>query len=216
MKSSELAQMLIALVVLAAVIIAPAAFGKPAPAIPIAFLYAFIILFVAVSAKKTFAFLLESDVEHSLWTLSRWGLHKQDRFKSPLPLGIILPLVISLFSFGAAKLMSVLTYETTPKKTRAVRAFGHTGTYTYVSMTDWHNALIGAAGIVAVLFVAFISYFLPYDAEPFARLATLYAFSNMLPLSKLDGTQILFGSRVLYVTLATITVIFTGYAIVLV
>lgn len=218
MKSSEILHLLIALVVLAALIVTPALFDRPAPAISEAFIFSFVILAVSIAAKKFFASLLESDVEHRLWSLERWGLHKQDRFKKPLPIGIILPVIVSLFSFGAAKLMSLLVYETTPRKTRSVRGFGHTGIYTYASMTDWHNALIGTAGIVSVLLLAFIAYFLPlkmYSLEPFARLATFYAFSNMLPLGKLDGTQIFFGSRVLYATLALITLIFFTYALLL-
>ena len=215
MKAAEISNVLIALIVLASLITAPALFDKPAPTIPESFLFAFIILLIAICSKKAIAFALESDVEHQLWTIERWGLHKQDQFKKPLPLGIILPIIVSLFSFGSTRLMTLLTYETTPKKTRAVRAFGHTKKYTYVSMTDWHNALIGAAGTLSVLLVALIAYILPWNAEPLARLATFYAFSNLLPFSKLDGTQIFFGSRVLYVTLATITIIFTGYAIAL-
>jgi len=215
MKYGEIIHIFVAFVILVAIIIAPKMFGNASPTIPKALLFAFIILLVSVSSKKIFAFLLESNVEHKIWTLERWGLHKQDKFKKPLPLGIILPIIISLFSFGAARLMSFLTYETTPKKTRAVRAFGHTKVYSYVSMTDWHNALIGAASTVSVLILALVAYFLPWNIEPLARLATFYAFSNMLPLSKLDGIQIFFGSRVLYVTLAAITLIFTGYAIVL-
>ncbi len=218
MKPSELVHILIALVVIAALIVSPMVFSRPAPSILEALVFAAIILIVAIASKKAAAFALESDVEHRLWTFSQWGLHKQDHFKKPLPTGIILPMLIALFSYGSAKLMSVLVYETTPKKTRALRGFGHTGVYTYVSMTDWHNALIGSAGIVATLVLASIAYFSPLDAgtlEQLARLATFYAFSNMLPLSRLDGTQILFGSRVLYVTLAVITLIFTGYAIML-
>lgn len=215
MKPLEIMHLLLALVVLAALIIAPAMFDHPAPSLAEAFIFALIILTISVAAKKFFASLLESDVEHRLWTLERWGLHKQDRFKKPLPIGLVLPIIISLFSFGTAKLMSLLVYETTPKKTRAVRGFGHTSVYTYTSMTDWHNALIGSAGIVSVLLLALIAYFVPWNIEPLARLATFYAFSNLLPLGKLDGTQIFFGSRVLYATLAIITLIFFTYALLL-
>jgi hypothetical protein len=219
MKSSEVLHLALAIVVLAALIIAPALFNHSAPSLAEAFLFSFIILTVSITAKKFFASLLESDVEHQIWTLERWGLHKQDRFKKPLPIGILLSIMLSLFSFGTAKLMTLLVYETTPRKTRSVRGFGHTGVYTYTSMTDWHNALIGAAGIVAILLLAIIAYFLPletYSLEPLARIATFYAFSNLLPLGKLDGTQIFFGSRVLYAALAIVTLVFFLYALLLV
>ena len=117
MRSKEMMHIFVAFVVLVALIIAPMMFFNASPTIPEALLFAFIILLVAISSKKMFAFLLESEVEHQIWTLERWGLHKQDKFKKPLPLGIILPIIITLFSFGTARLMSLLTYETTPKKT---------------------------------------------------------------------------------------------------
>jgi Zn-dependent protease len=82
-------------------------------------------------------------------------------------------------------------------------------------MTDWHNALVGAAGIIAILLVAFISYWYA-GLETLSKFATFYAFSNMIPFSKLDGSQIFFGSRVLWATLSIITLIFTAYAFALV
>jgi hypothetical protein len=78
-------------------------------------------------------------------------------------------------------------------------------------MTDWHNALIGAAGIVAVLILSIISYLIPWS-DSLWRLSAYYAFWNMIPLSNLDGTQIFFGSRVLWSTLAIVVAIFTVYA----
>jgi Zn-dependent protease len=79
-------------------------------------------------------------------------------------------------------------------------------------MSDFHNALIGAAGIIFTLALAVITYFLPVQLEQLAGLAIGYAFWNMIPVSNLDGTQIFFGSRVLYTTLAVITLVFVLFA----
>ena len=80
-------------------------------------------------------------------------------------------------------------------------------------MTEWHNGVIGAAGLVAVLLLSFISYFPGF--ELLTKLAAFYAISNMLPISNLDGTQIFFGSRILYITMLIITAIFFLYAAIL-
>jgi Zn-dependent protease len=95
-------------------------------------------------------------------------------------------------------------------KVRAAKRFGF---YSYSELTDFHNALIGAGGIIALLILSFISYFPGF--EYLSRIAAFYAFWNMIPISKLDGTQIFFGSRALWTALAIITIIFTAYALIL-
>ena len=82
-------------------------------------------------------------------------------------------------------------------------------------MTDWHNALVGSAGIIAILFLSFVVYWVP-QLGGLSKVAAFYAFSNLIPFSKLDGAQIFFGSRVLWATLSIITLIFTAYAFALV
>ena len=217
MKFQEISHIVIAIIVFAALIAFPAVFRSPAPSIPQAFLFAALIIFVSVLFKKAMAYLLETDVKHSIWSWSRWGLHKQDRLSTEIPVGILLPLFASLISIGTLKLATFLTYETTIKKTYPLRSFGRDSTYRYLTLTDWHNALIGGAGIIGVLFLSLISYFLPLDnIETLARLSAFYAFWNLLPLSTLDGSHILFGSRILWSTLALITLIFTVYALLLV
>ena len=176
------------------------------------FLFAVIIILVAVFAKKLIAYSLDADVEHTIWQFSRWGYKQHQHLKTPVPGGIIFPLFLSLFSLGSIKFPALLTYEASALKRRAAKRFGF---YSYTEMSDWHNALIGAAGIVAVLIIAIVTYFLPANFEYLAKMAVYYAFANMIPIAKLDGSQIFFGSRVLYTILAVIALIFFGYALIL-
>jgi hypothetical protein len=91
------------------------------------------------------------------------------------------------------------------------------GPYSFTEMTDWHNALVGAAGILSCLLITFVTYWLPGDFwSVIGKMATFYAFFNMIPFSKLDGSQIYFGSRVLWSVLAVITLIFMTYAMLLI
>ncbi len=165
-----------------------------------------LILATNILAKKIAARSLDADVEHEIWLWSRFGLKPGHHTAKPVPLGAILPLVISAFSLGVIKCMTLLTYETSALKRRAARRFGP---YSFTEITDWHTALIGTAGIGATLLLAFISYFIP-GLEGLPTLATYYAFWNIIPFSKLDGAQILFGSKVLYASLSIITLIMTG------
>ncbi|MBS3091317.1 hypothetical protein J4217_02625 [Candidatus Pacearchaeota archaeon] len=173
--------------------------------------FALLIIGINILAKKIIAFSLDADIEHETWKWSRYGLKPHQHFKTEIPLGIILSVILSLFSLGFVKFMSLLTYETRARKIRAAKRFGF---YSFTEMTDWHNGLIGASGIVALLLLSLVTYFISPD-DVLWRFSAYYAFWNMLPISKLDGTQIFFGSKILYSALGIITLIFTVYALVL-
>ena len=212
MKEREIFQIFIGMIVLAVIIGMTSIINLDLENLGKAFLFAFVLIFVSISAKKIVANWLDSDVEHEIWQWSRFGFKPNRHLKKRVPLGIVLPLFLSLFSIGTLKLMTILTYETRALKRRAAKRFGH---YSFTEMTDWHNALVGAAGIISILFLSFIVYWVP-QLEELSKIAAFYAFSNLIPFSKLDGSQIFLGSRVLWATLAIITLIFTTYAFALV
>lgn len=167
-----------------------------------------VIIATNIYGKKFMARLLDADVEHRTWTVSRFGFRPNQRFKSPFKAGIFLPLIFSVLSLGSIMLSSFLTYEASARKERAAKRFGY---YSYTEMTDWHNALIGAAGIITTLIVLVISYLTGF--EPLAKAAAFYVFWNMIPISDLDGTQIFFGSKVIWAILATISLLVALYSV---
>tara|TARA_Y100000310_G_scaffold302882_1_gene340705 strand:+ start:5219 stop:5863 length:645 start_codon:yes stop_codon:yes gene_type:complete len=176
-----------------------------------ALLFSVIIIIVSISAKKIVANLLDSDVEHELWFAQRYGYKKSWHLKKPIPAGIIFPLFFSIFSLGLLKVLTFLTYETKALKRRAARRYGP---YSYTEMTDWHNGLIGAAGIAALIILAVVVYFIPFANHEFlTKLTVYYAFWNLIPWAKFDGSQIFFGSRILWIFLSIITVIATLLAL---
>jgi len=172
-------------------------------------LFAIVLVVVNVAGKKIMASMLDLDVEHKMWTWSQWGWRKQQHFEKPMPAGVIIPLVITVLTRGVVSMLAVLTYEAKAKTIRAAKRFGF---YSYTDLTDWHNALIGAGGVIATLALSAVAYFLPTQLEQLAALSAGYAFWNMLPVSDLDGSQIFFGSRVLYAALGVITIIFAFYS----
>ncbi len=174
-------------------------------------LFSFIVIFVGVFTKKWMAYMFDSSVEHKLWHVYRVGWREHQHFKKELPFGIILPLVFSAFSLGAFKLMTFLTYETKALKHRAAKRFG---AYSFTEVTDWDNGLVGAAGIVGLLVLSIISYVLGY--ELLFKMSAYYTLMNMIPISNLDGTQIFFGSRIVWSVLAVISLIFGLYAFALI
>lgn len=205
MNTKEISTLLIALVTLTIIISFKSLLAGNIQYLGTAPLFAFLILLVNIGAKKWAAYSLDADVEHDLWYGARYGLKPGWKLEKKIPLGIIVPLAITAFSLGVAKCMTILSYETSALKRRAARRFGY---YSFTEMTDWHNALVGAAGIIGVLILAIIAYTIP-ALDGLTSLAVYYAFWNMIPWSKLDGAQIFIGSRILYTTLALLTLALT-------
>jgi Zn-dependent protease len=211
MKYSELLNILAAVIVLALVASFSALLKSDFTSLAKYFLFSLIIIAVAVFSKKLMANYFDADVEHKIWGTRRYWFRPHDYIEKEIPLGILLPLFFSIFTLGALKLTTLLTYETSALKRRAAKRHGY---YSYVEMTDWHNGAIGAAGIFGILVLSAVAYLLPIPGlESLAKLAAFYAFFNMLPLVRLDGSQIFIGSRVLYTILAVITLIFMAYAL---
>ena len=212
MKETEIIQIILGIVTLSVVMGFTDIIGLNAEAFGKIALVGTIIILVNIFAKKLMASHLDADVEHEIWKMQRYGLKEGDYLKKSIPAGIIFPIFITAITLGAVNLVTILTYETRALKRRAAKRFGP---FSFTEMTDYHNALVGAVGILSSLAIAFISYWIP-GAGLLGKIATFYAFSNMIPISKLDGAQIYFGSRVVWATLAIITLIFTAYALLLV
>jgi len=213
MKYSELAHVTAALLVLTVITGLSSVINGNPGYLSTALLFSLIILITNIGAKKLMANSLDAGVQHRIWSFRRYGFKPHWKFKNPIPTGVIFPLFFSAFSLGAFKLMTLLTYEVTALKRRAAKRFGP---YSHTEITEWHNSLIGAAGIVALFILAIFTYSLPYQGvEILSKWAIYYAFFNMLPLWNFDGTQIFFGSRILYSILAAITIFLTLFAFVI-
>jgi len=176
-------------------------------------LFSVIIILVPTIVRKAVAHTLDSEVTHEIWQFRRFGWKPGWTFKDFLPFGVIFPFVVSFFGLMMGTMyfaFSVLTYDARGLKYRVAKRFGHGS---YKELTDRHNGLIGLAGIVSMLVISVLAYYggLLY----FAKMSAYYAFWNMVPFSKLDGTQIFFGNPKLYVGLGIITLIFTMVAIAL-
>ncbi len=170
--------------------------------------FSVIVIVIPIIVKKAVAYSLDASVEHEIWQVYHTGIKPKQHFKKEKPFGLFVPLLFTLVSLGAWKVMTFLTYETRALKHRAAKRFGF---YSYTAMTDWHNGLIGACGVISLLIISVLAYL--SGLEYLAKMATYYAFWSVVPISKLDGTQIFFGSRVLWAVLAVTTLIFTLYAL---
>ena len=178
----------------------------------------FLIIIINVTAKKIIGYYLESEVEIKLWEIQKYGLlgifakkHPSKRFKNEFPIGAIMPLIVKVLSLGYITWLASLIFDVKPKTYRAAKRHG---LYSFTEMTEYHLALIAASGIFANLFFAVIGYLI--GAVEFAKLNTFYAFFNMIPISKLDGNKIFFGSLILWSFLASLILIGIGYIFLLI
>ncbi len=180
-----------------------------------AFLYTvlvvFLIIMINVIAKKITSYSLDSEIEVKMWEIKRWGVKIHRYFKKPFPIGAFLPLLTTAMTFGIFVWMGSLVFDVKAKVHRAARRYG---IYSFSEMTEWHIALIAAAGIFANLVFSVIGYLIGFPL--FARLNIYYAFYNLLPIGSLDGNKLFFGSLPLWSFLAVLVLIALGYAFLLV
>lgn len=172
-------------------------------------LFAFaIILLVYTLSKKLTAYYYEAEEETKIWSFQRYGLYERSYFKKPIPIGIILPFILSILTFGAVPWFAVIESDVKPTEGRAARRHDF---YSFSEMTEFQLALISASGIFSCLIIAVLAYIINFP--DLARLAVYFAAFNMLPLGKLDGTKVFFGSKILYSILGIVTLIALAYAV---
>jgi len=213
MKNKEIVQLLIGVMVLFVVAGIGAILNGDINAILQVMLFSVIAMGIPVIVRKAVAHSFDAEVEHKIWHLRQYGWRPGYRFNVPTPFGVLAPLLISFFGIINGTMFfvfTILTYETKALKHRVAKRFGNRS---YALMTDWHDGLIGAAGIVSMLVIAIFSYYGGFLY--FAKLSAYYAFWNMIPFSSLDGTRIYFGNRIIYFVLAITAFVFALMALIL-
>lgn len=165
-----------------------------------------IILIIYTASKKLTAYYYETEEETKLWTFQRYGFYEKSYFKNPIPIGVILSFLLSVVTLGYVKWFAVTESEI---KTTPARAVKRHDIYSFSEITDYHLAVISAAGIFFCFLLAIVAYFLNFT--DLARLSVFFACFNLLPLGKLDGSRIFFGSRLLYTVLVLIALIALVY-----
>jgi hypothetical protein len=176
-------------------------------------LFFVLIILVNIATKKISAYFFESDIKIKLWEVYQYWLTKKSHFNRALPM-IWLPPVLAFLSKGFIAWMPVLEFDITPRVERVTRRHG---LYRFSEMTEWHVALISAMGIAANLAFAVLAYIISVwvpGLEELARLNVYYAVWSLLPISSLDGSKILFGSKILWFALGVICLIFLAFALV--
>ncbi len=167
-----------------------------------------VVILINTFAKKITAFVLDSEIEIKLWEMKQYGFKKHWHFKKPVPIGVLLPLIVTFLSVGNLIWLSSLVFDVKAKIYRTARRWG---LYTFSEMTEWHIGLIAGWGIIATLVFSILGYLAGFT--DFTKISIYYAFFNMLPIANLDGNKIYFGNVILWSFLAIVTLIAMFYAL---
>ena len=173
-------------------------------------IYFIVIITVNIAIKKFISYYLEAKVTTRFWSWYQFGFTKQAHFKKPIPM-LWLPPLLSFVSKGYFLWLAILEFDIKAKSERVSKRHG---LYRFSEITDWHIASIAAGGIALNLILGILGYLAGF--EFFAKLSIWYAFWSIIPISGLDGSKILAGSRALWFTLLVIIAIFLGYSFIVV
>jgi len=169
----------------------------------IGLLWAAIIIFVSVIAKKIAAPAYSIKIEHKAWGWKRWGWYERSKFKKPIPLGIILPFFLSVLSLGLIKPLILLQFDA--ENLAHKRALRKRGEYRYSEINESDLAFTSAWGFWALIALAIIGNIL--NQPELTKYSVYYGIWNLLPISNLDGTKLFFGSLINWILLVIVYLI---------
>jgi hypothetical protein len=153
-----------------------------------------IALFINVSAKKIYSNSIGAISTFKLWGMRRINLYKGGKTKGDIYIGIILAMIITLFSAGELFFPIVgITFATVALKSdRAQRKFRQ--------LTDLEFARIHAIGPIASIILALL--LSPLKEILFfssiIKVSYIIGILSLIPLPQLDGFTLLLSSRMLY------------------
>lgn len=163
-----------------------------------AILISAIIMAISILSKKLAAYYIDVEIEHKIWEFQRYGLSTKSHFRRPFPIGLILPLLLAIITGGLLKFLAFLQFEARALPAKAVKKFG--GGSRFSGICEWDDAIIVFYGVLPLLILASLaSFFASPFLISFSKFSVIFAISNLIPISKLDGSKLLFGSRPLFV-----------------
>jgi hypothetical protein len=159
----------------------------------------FLIIFTSVTVKKLKAPSFSIKIEHKIWEFQRWGLYERSRFKKPVPMGLIFPFFLGIFSLGYLKPFVFLQFDFEDDLNRrklSQKGYKRAVRKDYLNQEDY--GYTSAWGFYAVLFLAIIGgslsfqYNLEFGAD-LAKFSIYYGLWNLVPFGQLDGSRLFFG-----------------------
>ncbi len=162
-------------------------------------LLSFISLLIFILSQKIISSIYRANSEYRVWYTRRFLIRESGYIKSKqpepklyetIPLGIILPILVILFSKGSLPFSAVLQTQISAFKPHRIGK-------KFSEVTEYESSVIALCPIITCMIIALLSKFLNLESLYIINLSL--AISNILPLPKLNGMTIFFGSRFLYI-----------------
>jgi len=167
-------------------------------------LLVFTIIIVSwIATKKLIAAHFAIKIEHTDWKLIQWWWLVRAYFRKPLPLGLIAPFFLAIFTLGYLKPFTFFQFDAENiEERRILKRHGPRGSRRKEIITEADLGYTAASGMYLLLALAIIGvilkpYFPAFGAD-LAKYSIYYGIWNLLPIGQLDGTKILFGTTVQY------------------
>jgi Zn-dependent protease len=164
------------------------------------FISSLLVILINMVTKKIVAERYDTKIEHHIWEIQKYGFRPLYKFAKPIPLGAILPILVTILSAGYITWMNGFYFTATPEIYKSSKRRGF---YPYSASSEFHEGLIATWGVVLNLIFGIAGILIGFPV--FAKLNFLYAFFNIIPLGKLDGNKILFGEKGLWYVIAIVS-----------
>lgn len=168
-------------------------------------------------AHKFIAKRFGGKTEFRIWGLRRYGFAREAKLPVYLdflrlklipikffPLGPIIAVLTTLFSKGRFYIPLVESFEIEQEKHKRIGR-------QFPNITEYEHSLISLAGPASNVLFALILQTINSTGifDLFITMNILYAIVHLIPISNLDGTKILFGTKYLYLFMILVTLIIT-------
>lgn len=157
-----------------------------------------IVMLVYVTSQKLMAYKYKANISYRIITISRFWFGPSKRllpgifknFKIEYPIGVILSLLVTLFTNGKLLFLTMGSFITDYEKYKRLG-------FKIAHLTEYETAKIAITGplIATILALVFKSI---GGFDEIVLVSSLYPLFNMIPLANSDGTKILFGAKYLY------------------
>lgn len=174
-----------------------------------------IIIPLNLVSKEIAANIFNLRIEHKIWHFQRWGFYSRSHFNKPIPMGLILPFILSFLSLGIIKCFVFLQFDYANNyKKRILKERGRTRR---TDINEADPAYTAAWGLYSLFFLILLSILIhsilkdSFTPE-LAKYVFFYSFWNLVPISNLDGVKIFFGSFINWIFLVFLFLVTLPFA----
>lgn len=186
----------IIIIILMALILSGIPYVTQANLFLLSIIYAAVIILISVFAKKITAYLLDVEINIRTVQWSRYGLFSRAHFKYPIPVGLLLPILLSFVSNGWIKCFTFLQFTAKALPSKVTKRYGRKR---FSGVMDWDDAMIVFWSTLPLIILSIIMKIIgAAPALDLSRISLYYVLWNLIPFSGLDGTKLFFGSRPLF------------------